>query len=341
MTDIGLRNKWLVVVNPKARGGQLAAEWPCIADDLALRGLDREVVFTRHRYHAVELVVSAIRRGYRKFVAVGGDGTVSEVINGMFLQQEVNVQDLLLGVIPAGSGNDWCRMYGNPGDFSTAFQVVEEEYAVPQDIGMIELEESGVRKRMFVVNGVGVGLDAMICRYCNRSKERGARGKGVYLRAALKALFRYHSKRGRITVDGRVVFEGRLLSVALGIGKYSGGGMMQTPDARVDDGLVDVTVIKNASRLRVLREFPKLFSGKIYSVRDKVLFARGREVAVECEPDETVEADGEVIGTTMLRFWTLPRALRVSVPAPPVREKSAPAVGERSAPAVGDLLDKP
>ena len=307
-------HKWLMIVNPKAHGGMLAQQWPGFAEQLSLRGVPVEVRSTRYRYHAVELVFAALRQGYRQVVAVGGDGTVSEVVNALFMQKEVPLEEVTMGVIPAGSGNDWGRMFGIPNDLSSAFQVLEDGHTLLQDVGCVEVMESGVKKQSFVVNGLGVGLDAAICRKCNQLKNRGKRGKFVYLRAGASALLRHRSKNVVVRVDGQEFYRGPMLSLAIGIGRYSGGGMLQTPRALPDDGLVDITLIRKASVLRVLKEFPKLYSGKVYRIVDKVLWGRGTTVSVVSEEADLVEADGELLGTTDVNFRLMPKALRVFVP---------------------------
>ncbi len=107
-------------MNPNAGGGRVATEWPVLSNKLKSRGFVFEEVFTTHRYHAVELVIYALKRGFRKIISVGGDGTLHEIVNGLFYQQEVPVSDVTLAVLPAGSANDWTRMYRIPRDYDKA-----------------------------------------------------------------------------------------------------------------------------------------------------------------------------------------------------------------------------
>lgn len=308
------QEKWLMIVNPKAQSGALETQWPAIAEQMSLRNFACDVVTTRYRFHAVELVFSAVRQGYRRFIAVGGDGTISEVVNGMFMQREVSVDSLTLGVIPAGSGNDWSRMFGLSKDFSTLFQAFEDGHTIWQDVGVVQVQECGVQKKVYVVNGVGIGLDAEIARRCNQLKAKGRKGHFIYLWAGLLSLFGRRTRQASVWVDDQLFFQGSILSLAMGIGRYTGGGMLQTPEALPDDGLLDVTLIKKASVLRILKEFPKLYSGAIYQIKDKVRWVRGTTVRVECLPSSRVEADGELIGYTQLEFSLLPSALRICVP---------------------------
>ena len=103
---------WLVIVNPKAGSGRGLKDWPIISNQMYNSSLRFTCVFTEHKYHAVELTVKAINDGFRNIVAVGGDGTIHEVVNGIFIQKKVPTTDISLAVIPTGTGNDWIRMFG-------------------------------------------------------------------------------------------------------------------------------------------------------------------------------------------------------------------------------------
>ena len=154
---------WIAVVNPNAGGGRVATEWPVLSNKLKGRGFVFEEVFTTHRYHAVELVIYALKRGFRKIISVGGDGTLHEIVNGLFYQQEVPVSDVTLAVLPAGSANDWTRMYRIPRDYDKAIDTIIDGRTVLQDVGRVEYVQAGVRNVRYMVNVAGVGLDANIC----------------------------------------------------------------------------------------------------------------------------------------------------------------------------------
>ena len=125
-------------MNPNAGGGRVATEWPVLSNKLKSRGFVFEEVFTTHRYHAVELVIYALKRGFRNIISVGGDGTLHEIVNGLFYQQEVSVSDVTLAVLPAGSANDWTRMYRIPRDYDKAIDTIIDGRTVLQDVGRVE-----------------------------------------------------------------------------------------------------------------------------------------------------------------------------------------------------------
>ncbi|HIZ84982.1 MAG TPA: diacylglycerol kinase family lipid kinase [Candidatus Coprenecus stercoravium] len=305
-------NIWMAVVNPNAGGGKVASEWPLLSNKLKDRGVGFEEAFTTHRYHAVELVFYALKRGFRKFISVGGDGTLHEIVNGLFYQKDVPVEEITLAVLPAGSANDWSRMFCMPEDYDKAIDTIKECRTVLQDVGRMEYTQAGVRNTRYMVNIAGVGLDANICHYCNIAKNKGRAGKRAYVKAAFRALVGRRSVMAKVVVDGKSFFTGKMFSVGFGIGKYSGGGMMQVPDAVADDGLINLMVARKVSKLKFIAMFPRLFKGTIYKVKE-VSHKVVRKVCVITRKPDRVEIDGEVVGTTPLTLEVVPSALRVVV----------------------------
>ena len=118
---------WMVIVNPKAGSGRGLKDWPVISNLMYNSGLKFTCVFTEHKFHAIELTVSAVNNGYRHIVAVGGDGTIHEVVNGIFIQKAVSTTDIFLAVIPTGTGNDWIRMYGISATYSEAVEALVQK----------------------------------------------------------------------------------------------------------------------------------------------------------------------------------------------------------------------
>lgn len=303
---------WIAVINPNAGGGKVAREWPVLSNLLKDKGFVFEEMFTTHRYHAVELVIYALKRGFRNFISVGGDGTLHEVVNGIFYQKEVPVDEVTLAVLPAGSANDWTRMYKIPKDYDRAVDTIIEGRTVRQDIARIEYSQAGVRNSRYMVNVAGIGLDANICYRCNIAKNKGDSGELAYVKAAFKALIGRTCTPAKVVVDGRSFFSGKMFSVAFGIGKYSGGGMMQVPDAVADDGLVNVMVAAKVSKIKFLLLFKALFKGIIYKVKEVSHIMAKRVTVITRRPDR-VEIDGEVVGTTPMTLEVIPQALRVVV----------------------------
>ena len=311
-------NIWLIVVNVFAASKQAGSVWKKAAALLDEAKVQYLVKFTGGAYNAMELSRRAAQGGYRKFIAVGGDGTIHDVLNGIaqFADSQVDValSDFTLAVLPVGSGNDWIRSTGVPRDLNKAVALIASGRTSMQDVVKVSLpDDDSTVSDIYMANIAGVGLDARVAEIVNRKKERGKRGKMLYVSALLYCIKHRSPIRAKVICDGEVIFDGKYLSIAFGTGKYSGGGMRQTPLAIMDDGLLDVTVIPDISMWVIARHVPKLFTGTFHKA-DVLTQARCREVIVEpyTQADaEPVEVDGEIIGRAPVKFTVLSDQLNI------------------------------
>ena len=182
-----------------------------------------------------------------------------------------------------------------------------------QDLAEVRSVKNGKESTRYMANIGGLGFDANVCFKVDGYKDAGKTGSSLYVKGLLRAFFGYTNKRFRIVVDGNTLYEGKVFSTAFGIGRYSGGGMLQTPEALPDDGLLDITVIKKIPKLKIIFNIRKLYSGDIYSIR-QVIHTKGRNVQVESSPVAKVEVDGEAVGFTPVAVKMMPQALRIIVP---------------------------
>ncbi len=305
-------SKWFAIVNPVAGSGRGLTDWPLISKLLRDHHIVPEYAFTERKYHAIELAVEAIKEGYRKILVVGGDGTIHEVVNGIFIQQQVPTQDILLSVIAVGTGNDWIRMFGIPRKYSEAIKAISAGHSFLQDVATISYHQANYKQSRYMANVAGIGFDAYVNRRYNRLKEEGKKGKWLYVWSTFKAVLRYSSTGIKMWVDGEMVVNDLVYSSTVGIGQYNGGGMIQTPDAVADDGLLDMTVIKKISRMGVISRFKSLYNGKIYQL-PQVSLVRGRKIRIESTPEVAVEVDGEALGYSPFEFEVIDKAIRVIV----------------------------
>lgn len=306
---------WLVVVNVFAASRKAGSVWKKAAVMLEQAEIRYTARFTGGQDNAIAISRKAAAEGYRRFLAVGGDGTVHDVLNGIaeyvYLPDTEGtvISDFTLGVLPVGSGNDWVRSTGISLDLRTATTLIASAHTGKQDVVRVTAGDTV----SYMANVGGVGLDARVCEIVNRKKEQGRRGKKLYVSALFYCIRHRTPVRARIVCDGKDVFDGKYLSIAFGVGKYSGGGMRQTPLAVLGDGLLDVTVIPDIPLLTIAKEVPKLFTGTFHTV-DVLTQARCREVVVlpETEADaEPVEVDGEVVGRAPVRMEVMPDQINV------------------------------
>ena len=304
--------KWFVVVNPISGSGKGLDDFPLISKLLRDNGIRSESVFTEHKCHATELTVSAINAGYRHIIVVGGDGTLHEVVNGLFIQKSVEPSDVTIAVIAVGTGNDWIRMFGIPTRYSEAIRAIKEGYTFLQDVAAVEYEESMYRQMRYAANVAGAGFDAAVIKCLQQMRSKGMKGKSSYLRALVKTFFKYKSTGAKIWVDDRLVYNNILLSMAVGVGKYNGGGIQQLPEAVADDGLLDITIIRPLHWWNIIFRLKRLFNGNIYTI-GHVLHAQGKHIRVESSPEIRLEIDGELYGVSPLVVRNVHREVRVIV----------------------------
>lgn len=304
--------KWFVVVNPVAGRGRGLDDFPEISKLLREEGIDYEPAFTERKYHATELTVAAVKEGYRRIIVVGGDGTLHEVVNGLFIQDEVAPDAVLLAVIAVGTGNDWVRTVGIPERHRDAIRAIAEECCFLQDVGVVNYVESRYRQSRYMVNVAGAGFDARVVKRVNHLQQKARLRRWSYTWCVIRSFFGYKSTGVKVWVDDRLVYNDLLLSVAIGICKYNGGGVQQLPEAVADDGLLDISLIRPIHFWHVLFRFRYLFNGGIYRIRH-VLKERGSRVRIESSPEIMLEVDGELLGETPLEFSILNRAIRIVV----------------------------
>ena len=305
-------NIWYVIVNPVAGFGRGLEDLPHITKLLRENNIPHELVFSQHKHHVTELTVQAVNEGYCNIMVIGGDGTLHEVVNGLFIQNHAPVEEITVAVIPVGTGNDWIRMYGIPTRYAEAIRAVKEGHTLLQDIGEVHYEESQYAQVRYMANVAGAGFDPSVTKIYEHYKALGRRGRHLYAKGCVKSFFKYHSTGVKVWIDGELVHSNLLFSIAIGIGKYNGGGTQQLPLAVADDGLFDITLYRPMHWWQILFRLRRLFNGDIYSI-GHVSHHRGRHIRIESTPDIMLEVDGELLGYTPIEFKIHQRAVRVIV----------------------------
>lgn len=296
---------WFAVLNPVSGGGRGRRHRGRIETCLRDAGVEFHLEVSQRPGHTIELARAAASDGFRRFLAVGGDGTLNELVNGAQTGGPPNQRELQLALIPVGRGNDWARTHRIPADYAAAAAVVARGRAVAHDLGMAEDRRGGVRHFM---NVAGVGFDAHVVRL-----TRGARmGALSYLAALPRALMDYRASTLEI-VSSEARLRGDMFVAFAAVSRYCGGGMLVAPDALFDDGLLDVTVVRSVSRLELVRNLHRLFDGSIKRYA-KVETLRTRTIEIEASPPVDCQADGELLAQTPVRFSVIPHALQVMVP---------------------------
>lgn len=299
------RTPWLAIVNARAGRGRAAHAWDDVARELDARGVPHEVHHTRGPDDATAAVLAAIERGRRRFVAVGGDGTLHEVANGV-LGSGVRCT---LAVVPHGTGNDWARGARLPRTPAALADMLEWGRSRAYDAGEIEFATDGGRERRWFVNVAGCGYDAYVLERLSARAPRGL----AYLLAVASGLVTYAPARFRVRVGAEPALEGPLFVAFAALGRYCGGGMQFAPRADPTDGALDLVAIRHLGLLATLVRLPKIYTGRILT-DPAVRHARTALIEIDADPPVRVEADGQLLGRTPARIRVLPHALDFVVP---------------------------
>lgn len=302
--------QWLVIVNPNAGSRKGEKDWHKISHLLKDAGIKFREVFTKHKEHATAIVSETIKTGTRRFIVVGGDGTLNEVINGIFNQDNVPTTQFLVAMIPVGTGNDWCRMFGIPFNYSEAVNTIKTHNTFLQDIGLVSYVNTNKNTRRYFINVAGMGYDAVVAAKTNHDKEMGRGGVLIYLKNLFTSLLFYKHTQINLQIDNAPALSHKTFSISIGICKYNGGGMKQLPHAIPDDGIFNITLIKKLGKFTVLKQVKNLYDGSFIN-HPKVKTFTGSHIKISSTPPIQLEADGESLGHSPFGFSILPKSLHV------------------------------
>jgi diacylglycerol kinase (ATP) len=298
-----------VIVNPEAGAGKTRRLWPQIKSLFQGHGLRFEHDITEAPGHAIELAAVAARNGYDMIVSVGGDGTVNEVVNG--IHASGNMSNSLLGIVSTGTGSDYIRTVGLPRRYEEACKRFLRPEKRKVDVGIVEYMKNGSKAERLFVNFAGTGFDAEIVRRTTQQfKNLG--GLLSYLCGTVATILMYGNKKISLKVDGEET-EKKVCTVIMNNGKYGGGGMYTAPGADLADGLLDVLVVGDMSRPKLLYSLPRIYKGTHLTIKN-VSMKKAKEIEIKSlGPKMHLQADGDLLGELPARFRILPSALNIIV----------------------------
>ncbi len=288
--DMVFTYRWLVIVNPVSNRGATAECVSGVTRILNERRIAFDLIMTQRKNHAFDIAAENSSK-YRVIVAVGGDGTVHEIINGVLFDRKKNKRptpDPVIGIIPSGSGNDFVKVLKIPVDLYRSVQIILEGQTQAVDIGNVAVDGE---ERGYFHNNVGAGFDAHV-NYEN-GRIKALRGLAGYLSAVVKTVFRYRHPQATIRWNGGDMKQ-KVLLVNTGNGRCSGGGFFLTPEAVLDDGLFDVCVIESIGKMKIFKELPKALDGSHTKLKEVRMF-RTDALTIESEHGLPVHADGEML----------------------------------------------
>jgi YegS/Rv2252/BmrU family lipid kinase len=300
-----------VIVNSHAGRRHVGEEIPELERQLRARGLEYRLLRTGGRGDATRFAREALEAGGRFLVAVGGDGTVHEVVNGMLDEEgKPVVPDAVLGVVAAGSGCDFIRTFGLPGDATRASHHLTGDNTYPLDVGKITYTAgSGDTGRRYFVNVAEAGLGAAVAARAERMSPR--LGQAKYFIGFWLTMPRFKLANVVVRAD-RKTYEGPAYLVIVGNAQYNGGGMKVSPRSYPGDGVLDVLVFKGP-KSDSFTMIPKVYRGEHVPHDHVEEFRVKRELVIDADRPLPIEADGEVLGTTPATFEVIAQPIRLKL----------------------------
>jgi YegS/Rv2252/BmrU family lipid kinase len=283
-------------------------EIPEIERQLQAKKLAYRLVELQAPGQATETARAALEEGERFLVAVGGDETVHAVLNGMIADEGPLADDAILGVIPAGSGCDFVRTFGLPGDVIKAVRHLSDDQTYRIDVGKVSYLDGEVESARYFANIAEAGLGGAVARRASRLSRRWNRS-GFFLGFWL-SLLRQRPFEVQVQAD-RKSFTARATNVLIANGQFDRGGMKVSPRSYPGDGLFDVQ-ISTGPKSEAFTMIPKMYRGE-HVPNPHIKELRGREITVEADRPLAVQADGEFLGTTPATFTVIPQAITVKI----------------------------
>ncbi len=304
--------KTFFVVNPKSAGGATGKRWGELVATIARTLSDFGVEFTRGEMDAMHIARKAIKSGYECIVAVGGDGTINEVVNGFFEDGVVINPHAALGVLPRGTGGDFRKTFDWDLNSDEAIARLKTPDTRPFDVGLLEFRaHDGSTKQRYFANIASFGVSGLVDQEVNKtSKALG--GAVSFAIGSLKALSKYRDAKVLVRFDDQPAEALTITTLAVANGKYFGGGMKVAPEADVSDGIFDVTVWSGYGLSDFVIRSKGVYSGAHVNWKGTRTL-RAKKVHAESDEKVLIDCDGEQPGTLPATLSILPGAIRLKV----------------------------
>jgi len=287
MMTYAQKRKLLFIINPVAGNGKTIEMLPLIKDKM--KAVEEQIDYHIHISSNIGDITSTVQKfhedGFEEFIGVGGDGSLSEIINGFDFPC---LRIPTIGMLPMGTGNDFVKNMKDKKDFDRIFKAIIENNKILIDVGIVN--------RFNFINVCSFGIDGPIIKDMEKYKKM-LPGQASYLFSTLKAGISFKSNYVKVIADDQT-FDGKMLLIAVGNGKYFGGGMNICPDADLTDGLLEVCLVRNVSKLKFVKEISKIYSGRLNELKE-VIYLKAKKISIQVEGvDYLINVDGNLMGHT-------------------------------------------
>lgn len=302
---------WYCVMNPIAGKRDYKLVWNEIDNSLTKNNIEHQIYFTNSRKDAEKQVIKKAQEGFVNFIAIGGDGTVHEVVNGIMKQAARPTEEMTLAVIPVGTGNDWAKHHGIGYDMDNLCSSIKSRIIKKQDVGIASVSKNGEHLTEYFNKVAGMAYDAFVVEELEKRKSKP--NKFIYIFSVLSMLFRYKLQIAQVKFPGKKILK-KFYTMNVGICKYSGGGMSLVPHAIHDDGFLAVTLAGQLNKFEVLLNTYRFYNESlIRHPKIESFQVKNMQVTSLDEDPIYLELDGETAGHNPVEFSIIEKALRFIV----------------------------
>ncbi len=298
MMTYAQKRKLLFIINPIAGNGKTIELLPMIKDKM--KEVEDQIEYQVHVSNNIGDITATVQKyfanGFEEFVGIGGDGSLSEIINGFKFPCD---RIPSIGMLPMGTGNDFVKNMRDKKDFDQIFNAIIGNHKILIDVGIVN--------KFNFINVCSFGIDGPIIKDMEKYKKI-LPGQASYLFSTLKAGISFKANTVKVIADNQV-FDGKMLLIAVGNGKYFGGGMNICPDADLSDGLLEVCLVRNVSKLKFIKEISKIYSGRLNELKE-VIYLKAQNISIHVEStDYLINADGNLMGNTPAALSLCPKGV--------------------------------
>jgi diacylglycerol kinase (ATP) len=303
----------LFIINPASARGTTMKRWQVARKEFVKAGIVFDEQQTSQAGEAVRLTKNAIKMGIKRIIAVGGDGTLNEVVNGYLDEVKIaSEQESAIGLLPSGTGSDFRRSIGLQKKEDAIGAIVAARTRLIDAISVEFEDQNGEKVTRYSLNVVSFGLGGEVTTYVNNWRKtlpNWVNGSMRFVWAAVLALKQFKNRNVTVTIDDKPAFFIQSNLIVVGNGRFAGGGMMLAPQAELDDGLLDVILTNCATRMDVIGELRRIYNGGLLK-NPKVALHKAKTLLLESNEKLAIDIDGETVGFTPARITIRPLAVR-------------------------------
>ncbi len=296
---------WAVIINPQSKAGATKKKIAYIKGLLDFNKIDFSFYKTKSPGDELYIVARAVKKGFRKIICVGGDGTMQKIVAGVQRQKTCDPKAIVVGIIPLGTGNDWAKSIGIPLNIQKAIKKIKKGKTKKRDLGVVLIKKEKEIKKRYFINYSGVGFDAFMLSRLHTYKWLG---RYAYLACSIANFLFYKNSWISIKSD-KFCFSKKIFLCGVGVSKYTGGGMQIIKNPASNNGLLNLTVAHDFSKTDIIKNFFNLFNGAIFNDQ-KVLTMVDNKIKISSKTGLlTCHGDGEIFGDGDLTFFVLKKQI--------------------------------